>query len=160
AGGLLYQTQATARANPQSESPLLASNPDEGQNTKDGVREAAIKALENFAVSKKDADRELAIKALIEFGNNLRNEDTHQPPESVYASFKQRVPFETGFSEFKDGSHIEIREVLGTQPRIKIGGQYLAQGKYRMPSDKGKLYFWQTATEAQYASGPILDLHI
>jgi RNA polymerase sigma factor (sigma-70 family) len=160
AGSLFYQTQTAARAEARSEnfSPAPDAS-DEGQKSKDRVREAAIKALEEFAASNEEADRELAIKALVEFGKNIRRQDKHPQSESVAAWFKHRVPFEIGYTEFKEGGHIEITEVLGTQPRIRIGGQYLVRGKYRLPShDRGKLYFWQTATEAQYASGPNLDL--
>src|SRR5262249_48246267 len=49
--------------------------------------------------------------------------------------------------ESKDGGRIEISEVWGTRPRIEVGGQYLVRGKYRLPpGERGKLYFFTTAT--------------
>jgi RNA polymerase sigma factor (sigma-70 family) len=61
--------------------------------------------------------------------------------------FKYRVPFETGVTETREGGRIEIREVWGTRPRIEVGGQYLVRGTYVLPpGERGKLYFYETAT--------------
>jgi RNA polymerase sigma factor (sigma-70 family) len=65
----------------------------------------------------------------------------------IAARFKYRVPIEIGWTENNEGGRIEILEVWGTQPEIKIGGQYVVRGKYTMPShEQGTLYFHQTAT--------------
>jgi RNA polymerase sigma factor (sigma-70 family) len=71
----------------------------------------------------------------------------------VAARFKYKVPFEIGETYFKDDARIEILEVWGTKPEVKIGGQYIVRGKYVMPSGDGKLYFHATAT----ATGPGWD---
>jgi hypothetical protein len=63
--------------------------------------------------------------------------------------FKYRVPFETGFTETREGGRIEIQEVWGTRPRIEVGGQYLVRGKYALPpGERGRLYFFETAEGA------------
>jgi RNA polymerase sigma factor (sigma-70 family) len=78
---------------------------------------------------------------------------------AIASRFKYRVPVEIGSTETKDGGRIEILEVWGTQPDIRIGGYYLVHGKYAMPSyDRGTLYFHLTATTAANAFGPELDL--
>jgi RNA polymerase sigma factor (sigma-70 family) len=143
AGGLLYQMQAGARANPQNVSSPSAKT----DSSKENVREAAIKALEEFAASKRETDRELAINALVEFGKHIRGSDQALPSDSLAGRFKHQVAFKTGFTEFKEGGHIEITEVWGTRPHIEVGGQYLVRGKYVLPpGERGKLYFYETAT--------------
>ncbi len=73
--------------------------------------------------------------------------------------FKYRVPFETGYTENKDGGRIEIREVWGTRPRFEVGGQYLVRGKYVLPpGERGKLYFSATAGGAWGGITTTLDL--
>jgi len=64
-GGLLYYQKAGAN-----------DTPGQGQQSKEDVREAAIKVLEKYAASKQESDRELAIKALAELG--LRAASAHQ----------------------------------------------------------------------------------
>jgi len=80
AGGLLYQMQAGARANPQSVSSPSAKT---ASSNKENVREAAIKALEEFAASKQETDRELAIKALVEFGKHIPRSAQAPPSDSI-----------------------------------------------------------------------------
>ncbi|HEV2946020.1 MAG TPA: RNA polymerase sigma factor [Gemmataceae bacterium] len=144
AGGLLYQMQAGARANPQNVSSPSAKT---DSSSKENVREAAIKALEEFAASKQEADRELAIKALVEFGKHIPRSAQALPSDSIAGRFKHRVAFKIGFTEFKEGGHIEITEVWGTRPQIEVGGQYLVRGRYVLPpGEHGKLYFYETAT--------------
>lgn len=60
--------------------------------------------------------------------------------------FKYKVPFEIGQTQH-NGGKIEIKEVWGTRPKIEVGGQYLARGKYTLPpgQKRGKLYFYVTA---------------
>jgi RNA polymerase sigma factor (sigma-70 family) len=136
AGGLLYTTRAGAQDAPR-----------ERQQSKEDVREAAIKALEQYAASKQETDRELAIKALMEFGQRMPSPDRAKAWDSVAARFKHRIRFETGFSESHDGGRLEILEVWGTRPQIEVGGQYLVRGKYALPPGerRGKLYFYETA---------------
>jgi RNA polymerase sigma factor (sigma-70 family) len=63
--------------------------------------------------------------------------------------FRYRIPFETGYTESKEGGRIELREVWGTRPRIEVGGQYLVRGKYVLPpGERGMLYFYETAEGA------------
>ena len=80
-------------------------------------------------------------------------EDETQPVPSagdapdLAKRFKYRVPFELGYTEAKEGGRLDIREVWGTRPKIEIGGQYLVRGKYVLPpGEKGKIYFYVTAT--------------
>jgi len=137
-GGLLYYQKAGAN-----------DTPGQGQQSKEDVREAAIKVLEKYAASKQESDRELAIKALAELG--LRAASAHQgrPWDSIASRFKHWVRFEIGYTEFKDGGRIEILEIWGTRPQIEIGGQYLVRGKYVLPPGQhGKLYIYETATES------------
>ncbi|VTR96266.1 sigma-70 family rna polymerase sigma factor : RNA polymerase sigma factor, sigma-70 family OS=Singulisphaera acidiphila (strain ATCC BAA-1392 / DSM 18658 / VKM B-2454 / MOB10) GN=Sinac_6419 PE=4 SV=1: Sigma70_r2: Sigma70_r4_2 [Gemmata massiliana] len=75
--------------------------------------------------------------------------------------FKHRVAFEIGDTETRDGGRIEIREVWGTRPKIEIGGQYLVRGKYKLPAgQKGKLYFYLTASTSAGAATGTLDLQM
>jgi RNA polymerase sigma factor (sigma-70 family) len=74
--------------------------------------------------------------------------------------FKYRIPFETGYKEYKEGGHVEIREVWGTRPRIEVGGQYLVRGKYVLPpGEHGTLYFYETADGA-WGQTPTADLDL
>jgi hypothetical protein len=75
--------------------------------------------------------------------------------------FKHRIPFEIGYTESKAGGRIEIREVWGTRPRIEVGGQYLVRGKYVLPpGQRGKLYFYETATGDWSQPTTTLDLQL
>jgi RNA polymerase sigma factor (sigma-70 family) len=78
---------------------------------------------------------------------------------SLASLFKYRVPFETGLTQNNEGGRIEIREVWGTRPRIEVGGQYLVRGKYVLPpGERGKLYFYETATGDWSQPTATLDL--
>jgi hypothetical protein len=146
--GLLYQTRAAGQP---EDAPRL-----ERKEAKD-LREAAIKAVEQFGKSGRAADREAAIKALDDFRRDRRAaEEARQRLADLAGRFKFRVPVEIGVSEFKEGGRIEILEVWGTQPQIKVGGQYLVHGKYTLPAhERGKLYFFETAN---LPPSPIMDL--
>jgi hypothetical protein len=147
AGSLLYQAGVRANQQNATSRSVNAVSSEKGQRSKENVREAAIKALEEFAASKQETDRELAIKALVEFGNHIRSRDQGPPGDVIASLFKHRVDFKTGFTEFNHGGHIEITEVWGTRPQIEVGGQYLVRGKYMLPlGERGKLYFYETAT--------------
>jgi RNA polymerase sigma factor (sigma-70 family) len=78
----------------------------------------------------------------------LPRPEERNPRDAFLANrFKYRIPFETGFTESKEGGRIEIQEVWGTRPRIEVGGQYLVRGKYVLPpGERGTLYFYETAT--------------
>jgi RNA polymerase sigma factor (sigma-70 family) len=99
--------------------------------------------------------------------------DQVRPPalkltSAVSDLFRHRVPFEIGVTESQNGGAIEILEVRGTQPQIKVGGLYLVRGKYVLPSrNDGKLYFYLTSASlppSPFAPppapgfGPVLDL--
>ena len=78
-------------------------------------------------------------------------ESGHEKPDQrdafLASRLKYRVPFEIGSTETKEGGRIEIEEILGTRPRIEVGGQYLVRGKYKLPAgQRGTLYFYETAT--------------
>ena len=148
AGGLLYYSKAGAN-----------DTPSQGQQGKNDIREAAIKALEQYAASKQEADRELAIKALSEFGKAMPSADHAKPWDSIAARFKHRVHFEIGYTEFREGGRLEILEVWGTRPQIEVGGQYLVRGKYVLPpGEKAKIYFYATASGAWGGITTTLDL--
>ncbi len=79
--------------------------------------------------------------------------------KALVSRFKYKVPIELGQSEFKEGGRIEIEEVWGTRPKIEIGGQYLVKGKYVLPpGQRGKLYFYETATGNWGLPMPDVDL--
>jgi RNA polymerase sigma factor (sigma-70 family) len=150
AGGLVYYSKAGAN-----------DTPSRGQQGKNDVREAAIKALEQYAASKQEADRQLAIKALSEFSKAIAipSADHAKPWDSIAARFKHRVHFEIGYTEFREGSRLEILGVWGTRPQIEVGGQYLVRGKYALPpGEKGKIYFYATASGAWGGITTTLDL--
>jgi RNA polymerase sigma factor (sigma-70 family) len=72
--------------------------------------------------------------------------------QRLMSRFKYHVPVEAGRSQSKDGGRIEILDVWGTQPEIKVGGCYLVHGKYSMPNrDRGTLYFHLSATDERFA---------
>jgi RNA polymerase sigma factor (sigma-70 family) len=82
-----------------------------------------------------------------------------QPDSAIARLFKHRIAVQTGFTEFKEGCRIEITEVWGSRPQIEVGGQYLVRGKVTMPArDRGRLYFFLTATTKENAVSPIVDL--
>jgi RNA polymerase sigma factor (sigma-70 family) len=141
AGGLFYKTQAAGQPEDAPRAKRTAEK---------DLREAAIKAVEQFGKSGQAADREAAIKALDDFRRGLRaDEEARRRLPNLTDRFKYRVPVEIGVSEFKEGGHIEILDVWGTQPQIKVGGQYLVHGKYTLPPhERGTLYFYETATGA------------
>ncbi|HEY7159265.1 MAG TPA: RNA polymerase sigma factor [Gemmataceae bacterium] len=138
AGGLFYKTQAAGR---------LEDAPRAERKGEKDLREAAIKAVEQFGKSGQEADREAAIKALVDYRKDLRAaEEARRRLPNLTDRFKFRIPVEIGASEFKEGGHLEIAEVWGTRPRIEVGGQYLVRGKYTLPPhERGTLYFYETA---------------
>ena len=97
-----------------------------------------------------------ALLVLLSFGRSAETGAWAAPPDETPATppddnflakhFKYRVPFETGETQTRNGGRIKIREVLGTRPKIEVGGQYLVRGKYVLPAgEHGKLYFYATA---------------
>jgi beta-lactamase regulating signal transducer with metallopeptidase domain len=97
-----------------------------------------------------------ALLVMLSFGRTAETGAWAAPPDEtptrplddnfLTKRFKYRVPFETGETQTRNGGRIEIREVLGTRPKIEVGGQYLVRGKYVLPAgEHGKLYFYATA---------------
>jgi hypothetical protein len=80
----------------------------------------------------------------------LPRSDERNPHGAFLANrFRYRIPVEIGYTENKEGGRIEILEVWGTRPRIEECGQYLVRGRYVLPpGERGKLYFYETATGA------------
>jgi hypothetical protein len=97
--------------------------------------------------------------ARLELETQPRRKEPNTRDNSLTQLFKHRVKFETGVTESKEGGRIEIREVWGTRPRIEVGGQYLVRGKYVLPpGERGKLYFYETATGDWSQTTATLDL--
>lgn len=70
-----------------------------------------------------------------------------------------RIPVQFFDRVERNGARIEIQEVLGTRPKIEVGGQYVVHGKYEMPKNaRGRLYFYVTSTGDWPNSGPAFDL--
>ena len=87
-------------------------------------------------------------KKIAKLEQKTQPQPENQNPRDAFLAhqFKYKVPFETGYTESKEGGRIEIQEVWGTRPRIEVGGQYLVRGKYVLPAgERGKLYFYETA---------------
>jgi RNA polymerase sigma factor (sigma-70 family) len=134
AGGLLSRAWATR---PAGETPgaqqQAPANPE-------GLHKRVVEVKRQLQQMQKKIDR---LEQETQAGGGERT--THAP--SLASLFKYRVPFEIGTTESKEGGRIEIREVWGTRPRIEVGGQYLVRGKYVLPpGQRGKLYFYATAT--------------
>jgi RNA polymerase sigma factor (sigma-70 family) len=151
AGGLVYTTRAqdVPRAEPR----------------RDELRAAALKALEQFGKSNQASDREAAIQALVTMRREIkaaeeaRRGDSSRAVHALADRFTYRVPVELGATEFHEGGRIDIVEVWGTRPKIEIGGQYLVRGKYKLPpGQRGKIYFYATASGAWGGITTTLDL--
>jgi hypothetical protein len=125
-------------------------------------RVARKEALYRIAVEQKEAfDRVDASARAVRFVQGLqRMEDKVSPAaQAIAARFKYRIPVEIGKTWFKDDVRLQIKEVWGTQPEIKIGGCYIVRATYSMPNyEKGKVYFYETATDAQNATSNNVDL--
>jgi RNA polymerase sigma factor (sigma-70 family) len=91
----------------------------------------------------------------------LPRRDERNPHDAFPANrFKYRIPVEIGYTESKEGGRIEIQEVWGTRPRIEVGGQYLARGRYVLPpGERGTLYFYETA-EGAWGLTPTANLDL
>jgi hypothetical protein len=124
----------------------LATEPDGGAQDKQKQAQAKPDDVHQRVLELKQQLQQMQKKI-------VQLEDETQPPPSagevpdLTKRFKYRVPFELGYTEAKEGGRIDIREVWGTRPKIEIGGQYLVRGKYVLPpGEKGKIYFYVTAT--------------
>jgi RNA polymerase sigma factor (sigma-70 family) len=108
-------------------------------------------------VGKKEAAFIAANEGKLQPGDQAKRD---QAFSTIASQFRYRIPFQIGLKEnATDGTRLEITEVWGTQPQIKVGGYYLVHGKYRLTSeDQARLYFHLTATSNLNASGPELDL--
>jgi hypothetical protein len=88
-----------------------------------------------------------------------RRDESNTRPPGLVSRLKHRVAFELGYTEFKEGGRIDIKEIWGTRPRIEEGGQYLVRGKYELPpGERATLYFYATATEGGWGQTSTLDL--
>jgi RNA polymerase sigma factor (sigma-70 family) len=146
AGGLISRTVATE---PEGELPDVQEH---GQANPDDLYERATELKQQLQQMQKKIAR-------LEQATQVKRTE-HKPDVTFLANrFKYRVPFETGLTETKEGGRIEIREVWGTRPRIEVGGQYLVRGKYVLPrGERGKLYFYETATGDWSQTTVTLDL--
>jgi RNA polymerase sigma factor (sigma-70 family) len=134
AGGLISRTLATG---PAGELPGMQER---GDANADDVHGRVMELKRQLQQMQKKI-------AKLEQDTQPRTKERNTPDPSLAQLFKHRVPFEIGFSESKAGGRIEIREVWGTRPRIEVGGQYLVRGKYVLPpGERGKIYFYATAT--------------
>jgi RNA polymerase sigma factor (sigma-70 family) len=88
--------------------------------------------------------------------------DPREPRDALLAKrFPHRIAFEIGWSETREGGRLDIQEVWGTRPQIEVGGQYLVRGKYKLPAgERGKLYFYETATGDWSQTTTTLDLQM
>jgi RNA polymerase sigma factor (sigma-70 family) len=130
AGALMSRSQATEPAGAQKQ----------GQASRDELHDRVVELKRQLQqMQKKIAQLEQ---------QTLSRPQERNPQGAFLASrFKHRVPFEIGYTEFKEGGRLEIQEVWGTRPRIEEGGQYLVRGRYVLPpGQRGKLYFYETAT--------------
>jgi RNA polymerase sigma factor (sigma-70 family) len=134
AGGLISSTLATEPA-----AGNLALQ-EKGQTNPDDLQERLVELKQQLQQMEKKI-------AKLEQETQLRRNEGKTCDTTFLANhFKHRVPFELGYQQI-DGGRIEIREVWGTRPQIEIGGQYLVRGKYMLPpGQRGKLYFYATAT--------------
>jgi RNA polymerase sigma factor (sigma-70 family) len=126
---------------------------------------AAQAALKQAEANLAAARAQLALKeavyqqALANARLPFEKEKFRAAASDLMSRFKYRIPVEVGLTQRTGGARVEILEVWGTQPEIVEGGYYLVHGKYALPAGmRGKLYFYETATEGWNNSGPVLDL--
>jgi RNA polymerase sigma factor (sigma-70 family) len=122
--------------------------------------EAELAAIRARLARKQMEYRELLVKESTRRANHPEAQaEVAARAQSIASHFKYRIPVETGRSQSQDGGRIEILDVWGTQPEIKVGGYYMVHGKYSMPShERGTLYFHMSATDLRFAYGNELDL--
>ena len=87
--------------------------------------------------------------------NNVRS---IEPQQFVAEHFKFKVPVEIGETKNSQGYRVEILEVLGTQPRIQIGGYYIVRGRYVMPSPRSATIYFHESASGPNGVGPEMDL--
>lgn len=133
AGVMISNSEATepGRAAPDAQ--------EKGKATPDDLHAQVVEMKQQLQQMKKKLDR-------LEQETQPAQKETLGGDVTLASLFKYKVPFELGFSEFKEGGSLEIREVWGTRAKIEVGGQYLVRGKYKLPKGElGKLYFFATA---------------
>jgi RNA polymerase sigma factor (sigma-70 family) len=145
-GGLVSTSLATG---PVGETP----EPQEpAQQSADDLHEQAVRLKQQLQQMQQKIDR-------LERETQPRRTERNTLDIPLSQLFKHRVKFEIGVTETKEGGRIEIREIWGTRPKIEIGGQYIVRGKYVLPPDqRGKLYFYATATGAWGGVSTTADL--
>jgi hypothetical protein len=138
----------------------LATGPAEGMPEMQEQRRANPDDLHERVVELKRQVQQIQKKIdTLEQDTQPKRKVLKTPEISLTQIFKHKVSFEIGVTESKDGGRIEIREVWGTRPRIEVGGQFLVRGKYWLPpGERGKLYFYATATGDWGGVSSTLDL--
>jgi RNA polymerase sigma factor (sigma-70 family) len=134
AGGLMSRSRATEPA------ARPAGGQDQKQANQDDLHDRVAELKQQLQQMQRKLTR-------LEQDTRPRPDGRKQHDAFLANGFKYRVPFEIGVTETREGGRIEIQEVWGTRPRIEVGGQYLVRGKYVLPpGQRGKLYFYETAT--------------
>jgi RNA polymerase sigma factor (sigma-70 family) len=86
------------------------------------------------------------------------NAPSIEPQRLLAERFKYKVPVEIGETKNSEGYRIEILEVLGTQPRIQIGGLYIVRGRYVMPFARRATVYFHESANGPNGFGPDMDL--
>ncbi len=145
-GGLVSTSLATGPAGETREQQEPA------QRSADDLHEQAVRLKQQLQQMQQKIDR-------LERETQPRRTERNTLDIALSQLFKHRVKFETGVTESKEGGRIEIREIWGTRPRIEVGGQYIVRGKYVLPpGQRGKLYFYATASGPWGGIGTTADL--
>jgi RNA polymerase sigma factor (sigma-70 family) len=97
---------------------------------------------------------------IAELEREARRSNMHSidPQRFLAEHFKYKVPVEVGETSNTEGYRIEILEVLGTQPRIQIGGNYIVRGRYVMPSPRRATIYFHESANGPNGVGPDMDL--
>jgi RNA polymerase sigma factor (sigma-70 family) len=96
--------------------------------------------------------------AALESEARRKNVRSIEPQRFLAEHFKYKVPVEIGETKNSEGYRIEVLEVLGTQPRIQIGGLYMVRGRYVMPSPRRATVYFHESANGPNGVGPEMDL--
>lgn len=147
AGGLISGSRATERPEPQK-----TENP----------RQKITELRDKLQAEEKEHERRiLDLKTKIaELEREARRKNVHsiEPQQFVAEHFKFKIPVEIGETKNSQGYRIEILEVLGTKPRIQIGGLYIVRGRYVMPSPRRATLYFHESAHGPNGVGPEMDL--
>jgi RNA polymerase sigma factor (sigma-70 family) len=126
------------------------------------ARQAITELRDKLQVEEKEHERRiLNLKSKIaELEREARRNDVRsiEPQKYLADKFKFKVPVEIGETKNSEGYRIEILEVLGTQPRIQIGGVYIVRGRYVMPSARRASVYFHESANGPNGVGPEMDL--